>query len=78
MALKGMAAQPGNGGVTSSSGTPYTDLRFDASDQEDSALRLVYWIRPKWREHAGHLQITKFTDGITNTVSRWICRPNVH
>lgn len=63
-----MAVQPGNGCATPSAGVPHTDLCFDASDQETSALRLVYWIRPKWREQAGRLQITKFTEGITNTV----------
>ena len=47
---------------------PYVDLAFDANNTEASALNLVYWVRPKWREHVKELKITKFTEGITNTV----------
>lgn len=48
---------------------PHTDLSFDVRNEQDSVLRLVYWIRPKWRNCSAELKITKFTDGITNTVS---------
>jgi hypothetical protein len=43
-------------------------LSYNNSDSEDSALRLVYAIEPKWREEEGDIEITKFTDGITNNV----------
>jgi ethanolamine kinase len=44
-------------------------LSYNNSESEDSALRLVYAIEPKWREEKGVVEITKFTDGITNNVS---------
>lgn len=45
------------------------DLAFDNNNVEDSAYELVYRIQPKWRETPGKVEIVKFTDGITNTVS---------
>jgi len=47
----------------------YIPLSYNHSESEDSALRLVYAIEPKWREEEGVVEITKFTDGITNNVS---------
>jgi ethanolamine kinase len=47
----------------------YIPLSYNNSESEDSALRLVYAIEPKWREEEGVVEITKFTDGITNNVS---------
>ena len=47
----------------------YIPLSYNNSEPEDSALRLVYAIEPKWREEEGVVEITKFTDGITNNVS---------
>ena len=44
-------------------------LSYNTSESEDSALRLVYAIEPKWREEEGDIEVTKFTDGITNNVS---------
>lgn len=44
-------------------------LSYTNVDSEQSALRLVYAIEPKWREDKGSIEISKFTDGITNTVS---------
>ena len=44
-------------------------LSYTNSESEDSALRLVHAIEPKWREEEGDIEVTKFTDGITNTVS---------
>lgn len=48
---------------------PYTDLSFDIHNADSSVLKLVFWIRPKWRECFQELKIVKFTEGITNTVS---------
>ena len=45
-------------------------LSYKTSESEDSALRLAYAIEPKWREEEGDIEITKFTDGITNNVSQ--------
>jgi ethanolamine kinase len=44
-------------------------LSYNNSESEDSALRLAYAIEPKWREEEGEIEVTKFTDGITNNVS---------
>ena len=45
-------------------------LSFSNTSSEDSALRLVYTVNPKWREEEGEAEIMRFTDGITNTVRR--------
>ncbi|KAK5074293.1 hypothetical protein LTR64_006562 [Lithohypha guttulata] len=47
---------------------PYTDLSFDIHNTDSSVLKLVFWIRPKWRECSQELKIVKFTEGITNTL----------
>jgi hypothetical protein len=44
-------------------------LSYNNAEPESSALRLVYAIEPKWREEEGRIDVTKFTDGITNNVS---------
>lgn len=45
------------------------DASFNPQDSESSALDLVYRIQSKWRDGPGKIEIVKFTDGITNTVS---------
>lgn len=52
---------------------PFIDLAFDIHNLDASALRLVYWVRPKWRDCSQELKITKFTEGITNTVCYTSC-----
>lgn len=47
---------------------PFIDLSYDTQDQE-SVLKLIYQIRPSWKKDRAELEIVKFTDGITNTVS---------
>ncbi|KIW67086.1 hypothetical protein PV04_06359 [Phialophora macrospora] len=44
------------------------DLAFDNNSLEESARSLVYRVQPKWRDTPGEIVITKFTDGITNTL----------
>lgn len=62
-------ARPANGHEHSaSSQLRYLDLTFDSKDLDQSALSLAYRIQPKWREGPGKIEITKFTEGITNTV----------
>lgn len=46
----------------------HISLSYTSADSDNSALRLVYTIEPKWREEKHLVHITKFTDGITNTV----------
>jgi hypothetical protein len=44
-------------------------LSYNNTESESSALRLVYAIEHKRREEEGAIELTKFTDGITNNVS---------
>lgn len=53
----------------------YIDLAYDHEASEDSLLELVYRIQPKWRDTPDQIEIVKFTDGITNTVSALYCLP---
>lgn len=62
-----LAQEHSNGRALPNTETPHSDLVFDPASKE-STLQLVFWVRPNWREHAEQLKITKFTDGITNTV----------
>lgn len=45
-------------------------LSYKHDNSDESALRLAYTIRPKWRDDDGPVEIVKFTDGITNTVCK--------
>lgn len=67
MAVQGIKT-PSNRRWSLTSTIPYIDLSFDVNNYETSVLNLIYWVRPKWRDHADELKITKFTEGITNTV----------
>lgn len=49
-------------------------LSYVHDQSRESALRLVYYIRPKWREDDGTVEIVRFTDGITNTLLQMINR----
>lgn len=69
-----MAVQSLNGHTGAKpTSVPYMDLSFDAHNHESSVLKLVYRVRPKWRDCAEELEIIKFTEGITNTVSYTSC-----
>lgn len=42
--------------------------RYDPTDSEQSALRLIYTLFPEWNQSEGEVELVRFTDGITNTV----------
>ena len=42
---------------------------FSNADHQTSALRLIYALFPAWEHEPGEVKLTRFTDGITNTVS---------
>ena len=51
---------------------PYIPLQYSNPSPEEStrtATELVYALRPEWKNLEGELEIVRFTDGITNTVS---------
>jgi ethanolamine kinase len=46
----------------------YIPLSYDSADSQQSALRLVFAIRPDWQEPGSKVEFVRFTDGITNTL----------
>ena len=52
----------------------HLDKTFDSSNIDDSALSLIFALYPEWEDKDGPVEITRFTDGITNTVCR-LCNP---
>jgi ethanolamine kinase len=44
-------------------------LSHNAADSHASALRLIFALDPDWEASEGEVKFTRFTDGITNTVS---------
>ena len=42
---------------------------FNNGDLHSSALRLIFALFPGWEHDEGEIKFTRFTDGITNTVS---------
>ena len=43
---------------------------FNNADLHSSALRLIFALFPIWEQEEGEIKFTRFTDGITNTVSQ--------
>lgn len=55
--------------------SPYDSLRhipqyYDNTDSHNSALSLIFALRPDWQETKDTVEFVRFTDGITNTVCR--------
>ena len=48
----------------------YIPLTFDNADADKSALELAYAFDPSWKNSEGEVEIVRFTDGITNTLSK--------
>ncbi|KAF2832964.1 kinase-like protein [Ophiobolus disseminans] len=53
--------------------SPYDTLRhipqyYDNADSDNSALNLIFTLRPEWRESKDTVKLIRFTDGITNTL----------
>ena len=49
---------------------PFFPITFDNSDADGSALKLAYAFDPTWKESEGEVEVVRFTDGITNTLSK--------
>jgi ethanolamine kinase len=48
----------------------YIPLTFDNGDADECALELAYAYNPSWKTSEGVVDIVRFTDGITNTLSK--------
>lgn len=48
--------------------TRHLDMIFDSNNPNASALGLIYALYPKWQNDEGPVELTRFTEGITNTV----------
>lgn len=46
-------------------------LSYQNERSEESALALVFSLRPEWEHSDGAVDIVRFKDGITNTVGLW-------
>jgi hypothetical protein len=49
-------------------------LSYQNECSEQSALALVFRLRPEWEHSDGAIEIVRFKDGITNTVGLWPTR----
>ncbi|KAK3051601.1 hypothetical protein LTR09_007256 [Extremus antarcticus] len=49
---------------------PHIPLTFDNADADESALELAYALNPSWKHTEGRVEVVRFTDGITNTLSK--------
>jgi hypothetical protein len=47
----------------------FIPLSYNNADSQASALRLVLSINPHWEGAGNNIELVRFTDGITNTVS---------
>ena len=56
--------------VDSPMAVPYLPIKFDNNDADKSALELVYAFNPTWKDSEGEVELVRFTDGITNTLSK--------
>jgi ethanolamine kinase len=59
----------GSASIAAAHGLRNIPLSYDNAEWERSALRLVYSLFPEWESEPGEIKFTRFTDGITNTVS---------
>ncbi|PHH69985.1 hypothetical protein CDD82_7402 [Ophiocordyceps australis] len=52
----------------------FISLRYDNADSRRSALRLVLTLLPQWAVDEPHIDLVRFTDGITNTLLKAVNR----
>ena len=50
----------------------YIAASYNSEDSHNSALNLIFTLRPEWRESKDTVEFVRFTDGITNTVGVWL------
>lgn len=49
---------------------PHIPICYDVADHDKSALRLVQEYSPEWKNHDSHIRFKRFTEGITNTLTK--------
>jgi len=49
---------------------PFYPITFDNADADNSALKLAEAFNPTWKGSEGDIDIIRFTDGITNTLTK--------
>lgn len=54
--------------MTNESNLRHIPLSYNNADSQGSALRLLFTLFPDWEHLEGEIKLTRFTDGITNTV----------
>ena len=54
--------------ATTGDGVRSLPLSYNSADSHSSALRLLFSLFPEWETDEGEIKLTRFTDGITNTV----------
>ncbi|SPN97800.1 related to ethanolamine kinase [Cephalotrichum gorgonifer] len=59
-----------NGAPAAPSKVPILPLSYDSADAQESALRLVYAVRPEWSLPTANVKLVRCTDGITNTLMK--------
>lgn len=52
----------------------FIPLKYDNSDSEPSAMRLILTLFPHWAADEAHIDFVRFTDGITNTLLKAVNR----
>jgi hypothetical protein len=50
-------------------------LTFDADERKESALRLIYAVRPEWQAYPDQIEMRLFAEGLMNHV-RLVARPS--
>ncbi|OAA39695.1 Protein kinase-like domain protein [Metarhizium rileyi] len=52
----------------------FIPLKYDNSDSQRSAMRLILTLFPHWANDEAHIDFVRFTDGITNTLLKAVNR----
>lgn len=52
----------------------FIPLKYDNSDSQRSAMKLILTLFPHWAEDEAHIDFVRFTDGITNTLLKAVNR----
>jgi ethanolamine kinase len=57
-----------NGSPRNEPRVPILPLYYDSQKSEESALQLIYEVRPEWKSPSANIKFIRCTDGITNTL----------
>ena len=68
----------GTNGVNGTNGghsqVRFIPLTYDATDSQNSALKLILTLMPDWASEDSNVEFVRFTDGITNTLLKAVNR----